>query len=960
MPDHSGANNPGTSLPDRPHADRDKPAVPDAGITPARRRAGAVVVMVMLAWLALSPDAVWAVGLGEARVESYLNQPLEVEIQLIDVSRDDLEALTVRPGNATDYRRVGLSLTALHADLEVTLEREREPAVVRVTTSKPVGDPVVQILLHARWSNGRVLREYTLFLDPPRVDLAPPPPEQADTGAGQRPAQQPESEPRESERARQAPPERDSQRPPASDVTPPQTRPADGEVQTGRYGPVGAGETLWSIAYAWRPDTSLSMNQVMLAFLQANPQAFTDGNVNNLQRGATLDYPDIDEVRAIDVRRAEQEIQAQMQAWQSAMGGDVARVSDAAVPEADDEPVDPEPDETAQPLAGETRSDEQAASGEEIASTSTTDIDEGRLQLVPPEEDTGAEGAAEGDPESEAEARRLRAALARAEEELLTSQLENEDLARQVDALREALEARDRGLSVTDTELAELETALRQAREAAALEAELAVSGDEAAEESAGDDAFDDYFAELGDELGVDPATGDGTGQPVPLRDEAGDEAGVAEPDETDTETGAAGETEEASGAETPEPGDVEDTNLRGFGWWLRQPWVWAAVGGLLLVGLVLVLMGVRRRTGGDGAVAGDELAADFGTGAESELDRARRQVEDSPDDLTAHVGLLEALAEHDQEREFNRALDEMYARVATDDDPDWQQALDIARLQAPTHPLVVAAAEPAADTGTGEATESEDDLMRILSEESASDDTEIDEIGSDMDEFADLSGSGDESSREGNAEAGLPDFDVAEEADSDLPNLGEQSPAGEDEPRSGRDTLALEDEDRTGLDFEVPSDQAADEDEVPVSGGEADTGMEFDFSEFQAPGTDDTESGEAPVEPESPDDGTIEWDLADDGVDERPEAAGAPATPAGEDLTDAETGVEAGNKAGDEGDSLFNLGEDEAEVKLDLARAYMSMGDKDAARAILEEVVAEGNENQRETARKMLDDSQT
>ena len=151
-----------------------------------------------LVWLAVAPVSVQALGLGEARVQSYLNQPLEVEIQLIDVSREELEALTVRPADAADYRRVGLELNALQTDLEVTLLRDRDPAVVRVTSSEPVGDPVVQILLHARWSSGRVLREYTLFLDPPRVDVSPPAEPSADDArevTGRRTGTETESEP---------------------------------------------------------------------------------------------------------------------------------------------------------------------------------------------------------------------------------------------------------------------------------------------------------------------------------------------------------------------------------------------------------------------------------------------------------------------------------------------------------------------------------------------------------------------------------------------------------------------------------------------------------------------------------------------------------------------------------------------------------------------------------------------
>lgn len=960
------------------------------------RRAGRVCALAIPVWLAVVPGSVWAVGLGEARVESYLNQPLDVEIQLIDVSEEELQALTVRPGDASDYRRVGLDLDQIQTQLEVTLHRDRDPAVVQVTSSEPVGDPVVQILLHARWSSGRVLREYTLFLDPPRVDLAPPPVEQAEPAAEEPRQQQPEPEPEPEDRERTpATPPRQSEAP-SQDVAPPETQPAARRAREGSYGPVAAGETLWSIAYEWRPDTSLSMNQVMLAFLQANPEAFADGNVNNLQRGAELAYPDAQDVRAIDVRRAEQEIQAQMQAWQSALGGDVPRISDAAVPEADspDEPAAPETDERREAAATEPESPEplsgDTSDGEQVADTGTETGPDGRLQLVPPEDEAGQEGAAEGDLESGAEARRLRAALARAEEELLTSQLENEDLARQVDALREALEAREQGLTVTDTELAELETALRQARESARREARMAESG----EDAESDEAFDDYFADLGEDLGVEAGESEQAEEPVPLRDDTDDADGDAASgqasgpdaagDETETaaqddaaaggdETAAAGQDDEA----TASP-DRDDANLRGLGWWLRQPWVWAVIGGVLLIGLVLALVGARRR-GDDGEKPSrkekqvpswqkkpdkkkhKQKQNEQAESGESELDRARRRVEESPNDLGARVALLALLAEHGEDRPFAHELDEMYARVEHDDDPHWQQALDIARLQTPAHPLVVAAADSDSSDISGE---SEDDLMRILSEESE----ETDESPPEIDE-----------ARDSDTTRPVAEFGGVDEDDSDPlgldADLGGRADDDTDAGR-GRDTLVLDededgDSDHAGRDTLVLDDpgEASDrrggdtlvlEDEPGSDEGD----LDFDLSAFETASDDSDRDADTDSDPDSdsdsdmPGDAPLEWNLTGEDL---PEADGGKSDDAAAEPdvdiagpADAET---AGDASVGDDDALFDLGEDEAEVKLDLARAYISMGDRDAARTILEEVAAEGNAQQKETARKMLDD---
>ncbi len=56
-----------------------------------------------------------------------------------------------------------------------------------------------------------------------------------------------------------------------------------------------------------------------------------------------------------------------------------------------------------------------------------------------------------------------------------------------------------------------------------------------------------------------------------------------------------------------------------------------------------------------------------------------------------------------------------------------------------------------------------------------------------------------------------------------------------------------------------------------------------------------------------------------------------------GDDLQDARTMTEVG-------------------TKLDLARAYVDMGDPAGARSILEEVLEEGDESQRQQAQQLLD----
>src|SRR6056297_1919465 len=122
------------------------------------------------------PVGAYALGLGEARVESFLNQPLDVRMRLFDVSDDDLDSLTVTPASPEDFERLGLMSNSLALGIRIEVDRSVSPPIVRVTSARPVSDPVVQLLVDARWASGRMLREYTLFLDPPTIAVEAPAP----------------------------------------------------------------------------------------------------------------------------------------------------------------------------------------------------------------------------------------------------------------------------------------------------------------------------------------------------------------------------------------------------------------------------------------------------------------------------------------------------------------------------------------------------------------------------------------------------------------------------------------------------------------------------------------------------------------------------------------------------------------------------------------------------------------
>lgn len=249
----------------------------------------------------------YALGLGEIRLNSALNEPLNARIELVSATPEDLAELEVALASADTFERYGLYRPLYLTRLQFTVVRSGRPDgnAILVRSNEPITEPFVTFLVEASWPRGRLLREYTVLLDPPT--FAPPPASRAseavtapsraapaDSGRIERPAA---AEPAAAAAA---------ERPPMSRA-PFDTAPG-GDVQVQR------GDTLWGIAERVRPDARVSMNQTMLAIYEANPQAFA-GNINLLHAGAMLRVPSADEIFRISRLDAVSEVQRQNAAF---------------------------------------------------------------------------------------------------------------------------------------------------------------------------------------------------------------------------------------------------------------------------------------------------------------------------------------------------------------------------------------------------------------------------------------------------------------------------------------------------------------------------------------------------------------------------------------------------------------------------------------------------------------------
>jgi pilus assembly protein FimV len=232
--------------------------------------------ILFLFWALLLPLHAAALGLGDIRVDSALNEPLDARIELLSLDPREVQDIRVVLADQYAFKKAGLERPYLLTSLRFKVGIDaRGNGFIHVTTRASVKEPFLNFLLEVNWRGGVLQREYVVLLDPPRYRLARTP---------VRPAAPVETETLVSRKRSK----------------PYRVRPA---------------ETLWEIAEEVRPKRSHTTEQVMLALQRRNPEAFLDNNVNQLKSGALLEVPDSAEVERMGSTAAKKEFQRQTQAW---------------------------------------------------------------------------------------------------------------------------------------------------------------------------------------------------------------------------------------------------------------------------------------------------------------------------------------------------------------------------------------------------------------------------------------------------------------------------------------------------------------------------------------------------------------------------------------------------------------------------------------------------------------------
>ncbi|MGQ3130074.1 MAG: type IV pilus assembly protein FimV, partial [Variovorax sp.] len=109
-----------------------------------------------------------ALALGPLKVQSALGEPLRAEIDVTEITTAEADSLKINVATADAFKAAGVPYNPALGDVRATLQRRAGGQyVVRLNGSRPLNDPFIDLLLEANGSTGRIVRDYTVLLDPP-------------------------------------------------------------------------------------------------------------------------------------------------------------------------------------------------------------------------------------------------------------------------------------------------------------------------------------------------------------------------------------------------------------------------------------------------------------------------------------------------------------------------------------------------------------------------------------------------------------------------------------------------------------------------------------------------------------------------------------------------------------------------------------------------------------------------
>src|SRR3569623_995997 len=786
------------------------------------------------------PQKADAAGLGKLSVTSALGQPLAAEIELFAADKAELDSLSASLASDQAFRDARVEFAPVLSSLRFTVEKKPNgKAVLKVSSSRPVNDPFIDMLVELNWGSGRLVREYTMLLDPPglaaKQTVAPITAVAPSNGPAAKPAPAPAAAPVAA----------------ATKTTTPAASKAARQATAADHVKVKRGDTLIGIASRVRPE-GVSLEQTLVGLYRENTQAF-DGNMNRLRAGKTLDVPSADKVAAIPQQDAARELRLLAEDWRAyrqKLAGTVsaAPAAKAAQGQASSGKVTPKVEDHAKPAA-EAPKDVLELSKAAPPATTAGKADETRAlqeKLRAQEEDATAR-----------------------EKALQESGQRVATLEKQIQDMQKLVEMKEKAQKEAVASAPSPAPAAPAAATPAPAPAPVApaVKAPPASPEPA-----QNWY----DPLLADPLYWGGGVAALGL---GGILWWMMAGGGRRCKTGSAAlEDSIMSG------GDVRPNTVIG-----------AASGGSVNTGDTSFLTDFSQAGLGTidthdvDPIAEAEVYMAYGRDAQAE-EILKEAISKNPDRHEIRVKLLEIYAARRNTAAFESVAGELYAALGNKSSPLWDKACEMGRSIDPTNPLYrgvqsrtpsTAAAETVAATAAiaGGAVAFAGEQMAAESVEPA----------------------------------------PASQAEPEL----EPEPTSDVQAEPAADNAPLEFESAGHvLNFDMPSEPAA---ESPAAGYvEADPqSLNFDLPDIDLPAEEDD---------------SLKLDLGLEGDN-------------GPDSTFDFSGLDL--DLGESGDNELEL--DEVGTKLDLARAYVEMGDKEGAREILNEVLAEGSERQKSDAQGML-----
>ena len=978
------------------------------------------------------PGLANALGLGGIELDSALSEPLNAQIELVQVRELQPEEILVNLATAADFKNAGVerfhSLTDVKFEIVVPLDGK---AYIKLRTRKPIREPFLNFLVEVNWPAGRLLREYTLLLDPPVFSATKEAPM---LKAPSVPTPQPTIRP--TPQVTKAPAPAPAVKASAPSVSAPEPVASQAEpVESGEgrsYGPTKSSDSLWAIARELRPASSVSIQQTMVAIQRLNPDAFINGNINLLRKGQVLRGPSESQVRELNSREAIAQVAQQNREWKDRVSKKSGRVAEA--PQIDTsgravENVSPEPSDTGAHL-------------KLVSASNAVDADSGQ----------GGAGGVDNTA--------LRGELQVAEEQVDQYKLATEDLKVRNSDLKEQLDTSDKVIGLKNEQIVALQARLAELeKDMQAAKDKPAAGAVETTEASIEEVVAETPVEEVAVESAVDAAE-ESTQEPVDFNYEEAAQEEMVQETEAPEQAIVVEETVQTP-VEAEAPVVKEQPKQDDFLTTLTSnPIYLAAGGGLLLILIVGAMLAGRKKKEEDDVT--DSLVDDFSLDGIGEADV--EDVSDSLDTLESDsfsedeavteeatvpqtadvigeadiyiaygrfpqaIEMLEKAAENEPDRpDIRSKLLEVAVEAG---DVDVFKRHDAVLQSVGNHDHLAKAAELRSklsiDDDAGEETaimpaeDSGDDLGSMDFDMDLSVDEEP-EFGSEAQEVdvQDVSDSEIDIAEIDAPEVLAPEADISSDdasLDFDLDFSAEESVESFDVESVESDDISFEaeveaeveveaDAEDSGLDFSL-DDEALDLDaslDLDMDLAEEDLEFDSDLDVDVEPISDFAEAEESLDVDLGTDGDTVDSDIAesDDGLEfdldvdaelDLPESApeseaddleldsSAAAQLADElDLDgDFDLDIDIDEGAGDatvvmapvvesvpkvaeaanedkveEMDFLTDA--DEISTKLDLARAYIDMGDRDGAKDILDEVMIEGTNDQQGDAKELL-----